>query len=98
MQHAVLTLYPRRVDLETAAALAVSVMGGGTVDETIAGRPAWLNECLVAALECRGSIAAWSGSFLVIAEFPSEFPGGPSIVTPTSGRTFVEAVVEGLPE
>lgn len=98
MQQAVLTLYPMRVDLEAAAALALSVMGGGTVEETIAGRPAWVNECLAAELECRGSIAAWSGSFLVIAEFPAEFPGGPSIVTPTRGRAFVEAVVANLPE
>lgn len=97
--HLVVTLYPQSVDAEAADVLAMAIMGGGSVEETIAGRPAWVNDCWAAAgLSCRGAIAFWSGRYLLVAEFPGQFPGEASTTTPETGRSIVGAIVEGLPE
>ncbi|HET9456130.1 MAG TPA: hypothetical protein VFO78_02225, partial [Candidatus Limnocylindrales bacterium] len=97
--HLVVTLYPQSVDAQGADALAGAILGGGLVEETIAGRPAWVNDCWAAAgVSCRGAIAFWSGRYLLVAEFPGQFPGEGSTTTPETGRSIVAAVLNGLAE
>jgi hypothetical protein len=76
----------------------LSVHGGGLVAETIAGRPAWVNDCLAEALPCRGAIAAWSDPYFMVVEFDSELGGGPPTTTPETAHAVVEAVLAGLAE
>lgn len=92
-QHAILTLYPRSVDAESAAPLALSVFGGGLVEETIAGRPAWVNECLAADLQCAGAIAVWSDPYFIVVEFDRDGAGGPPQTTLAKARDIVNTVV-----
>ena len=91
--HASLTLYPRSVPEESAAGLALSVFGGGLVEETIAGRPVWINECLAATLPCTGAIAAWSDSYFLVVEFDRGFGGEPSTTSLATARSVLEAVL-----
>jgi hypothetical protein len=95
--HVSLTLYPRSVRLDVAAALAASVFGGGLAEETVAGRPVWLNECLAAALECRGAAAGWSDPYFFVVEFDFGFAGEPSTTTPATARSVLEAILASRP-
>jgi hypothetical protein len=97
-QHAALTLYPRSVDAESATALALSVFGGGLVEETIAGRPAWVNECLASALQCTGAIAAWSDPYFIVIEFDRAEFGSSVETTLTKARSVADTVIVSLPE
>ena len=94
--HATLTLYPRSVSEGTAAGLAVSVFGGGLVEETIAGRSVWVNECLAATLPCAGAIAAWSDPYFLVVEFDRPFAGEPPTTSLATARSILEAVLTGL--
>jgi hypothetical protein len=91
--HISLTLYPRSVRLDVAAALASSVFGGGLAEETVAGRPVWLNECLAAALECRGAAAGWTDPYFFVVEFALGLPGEPSTTPLATARSVLEAVL-----
>ena len=95
--HATLTLYPRSVGEESAPGLALSVFGGGLVDDTVAGRPVWINECLAATLPCVGAIAAWSDEYFFVIEFDRGFPGEPSTTSLATARSVLEAVLSGRP-
>ena len=97
-QHAALTLYPRSVDAQSAAALALSVFGGGLVEETIGGRPAWVNECLAAALPCAGAIALWTDPYFIVLEFDRDVAGGPPVTTLATATSIADTVVLGLPD
>jgi hypothetical protein len=77
---AAVTLYPRTVDEASAAALALSVLGGTPIAETIAGRPVWLNTCLAAAQPCGAAAVAWADGRLLVFELdppPSDDPSEP---------------------
>lgn len=95
--HASLTLYPRSVGEESAAGLALSVFGGGLVEDTVAGRPVWINECLVATLPCTGAMAAWSDNYFFVIEFDRGFPGEPSTTSLATARSVLEAVLANRP-
>jgi hypothetical protein len=91
--HAGLTLYPRSVSEASAAGLALSVFGGGLVEDTVAGRPVWINECLAATLPCTGAIAAWSDRYFLVVEFDRGFGGEPSTTSLATARLVLEAVL-----
>ena len=95
--HASLTLYPRSVREAMAAGLALSVFGGGLVEDTIAGRPVWINECLAATLPCAGAIAAWSDPYFLVVEFDRPFGGEPPTTSIASARSILEAVLTNRP-
>jgi hypothetical protein len=96
--HASLTLYPRSVTLESAAVLASSVFGGGLAEETVAGRPTWLNECLAEQMECAAAAAGWSGPYFFVVEFNAGIPPETSPTSPALARTVLEAVLTGRPK
>ena len=96
--HASLTLYPRSVGEESAAGLALSVFGGGLVQDTVAGRPVWINECLAVTLQCAGSIAAWSDGYFFVIEFDRGFPGEPPTTSLAKARSVLDAVLSSRPD
>jgi hypothetical protein len=95
--HASLTLYPRSVREESAAGLAHSVLGGGLVEDTVAGRPVWINECLAATLPCPGAVAAWSDPYFIVVEFDRGFGGEPSTTSLATARLVLEAILSSRP-
>jgi hypothetical protein len=95
--HASLTLYPRSVREDTASGLALSVFGGGLEEDSIAGRPVWVNECLAATLPCTGAIAAWSDPHFFVVEFDRGFGGEPSTTSLATARSVLEAVLASRP-
>jgi hypothetical protein len=96
--HATVTLYPRSVSQATAAGLALSVFGGGLVEDTVAGQPAWINECLAATLPCPGAIAAWSDPYLLVVEFDRPFGGEPPTTSLATARAVLAAVLTNRPD
>jgi hypothetical protein len=93
--HASLTLYPRSVSAESAALLALSVFGGGLIEDTVAGRSVWINECLAATLPCTGALAAWSDPYFIVIEFDRSSWGEPSTTSLATARSVLEAVLSG---
>jgi hypothetical protein len=93
--HASLTLYPRSVSAESAALLAPSVFGGGLIEDTVAGRSVWINECLAATLPCTGALAAWSDPYFIVIEFDRSSWGEPSTTSLATARSVLEAVLSG---
>ena len=96
--HVTLTLYPRSVREESAAGLALSVFGGGLVEDTVAGRPVWINECLAATLPCAGAVATWSDPYFLVIEFDRGFGGEPPTTTLATARSVLEAVLASPPD
>ena len=97
MRYAGLTLYPRSVPEDSAAALALSVFGGGLVEDAIAGQPVWINECLAATLPCSGAIAAWSEPYFLVVEFDRPFGDEPPTTSLATARSVLEAVLSSRP-
>lgn len=96
--HATLTLYPRSVRQDSAAGLALSVFGGGLVEDAIAGRPVWMNECLAATMPCAGAIATSLDGYFFVIEFDRGFPGEPSATSLATARSVLEAVHSSRPD
>ena len=102
---AAVTLYPRTVDEASAAAIALSVLGGTPTAETIQGRPVWLNTCLADAQPCGAAVVAWADGRLLVFELdpppsddPSDAlsPGGP--VPLELARAVLDATLASLGE
>jgi hypothetical protein len=99
---AALTLYPKRVERESAPGLAISILGGEPVEETVAGWPTWSNQCLSGALVCGGALVSWADGYLIVFEFDvnranQEPAGAPEPgITPAIAQAVVSAVLDHL--
>ena len=96
--HASLTLYPRSVGEESAAGWRSRCSVAGSSEDTIAGRPVWINECLAATLQCAGAIAAWSDGYFFVIEFDRGFPGEPPTTSLAKARSVLDAVLSSRPD
>jgi hypothetical protein len=106
---AMVTLYPRRVELVTAEQLALDMFGAGSGSDQIAGHPMWSNDCFAARRECQLAVAAWADGRLIGFEFsdqltwPEGIPviGGPQRspvrrVSHEAADAFIHTVLENI--
>jgi hypothetical protein len=96
LQRAVVAIHTGGFDDALAAAAAGSVLGDRTTEESIQGRPSWVNDCLASARPCGGAIVVWSDPFLIIIEFGRDYTGALPDVTLDAARRVVEDVLGNL--